>query len=760
MAEYSAYSRLTGQSFYPLHVPGPNRNLPSRVRSPTASGRNPLNAGSLSPSRSSGPQSPQQIAMYNQNHPHQTHNVMLNGGPGHRGYMPMMGKYQQHTQNQHHHGHTHQQHQEHATGAHASMMGHQHSISNPISSGGLSNAQPHFAPSHLQNGTPGSVHSTLSKPACENWQEQLQLAHRAREMTQSHSYARNHPSVNKSVMGGTGNGIQNETETEERNRPAGNSADQSKTNHVWTALDLGGQNLRCLAVNIFDTYPFLTKLYLNCNKLQRLPAAIGNLRSLTHLDVSLNELREVPPEIGMLVQLKQFLLFDNQVETLPAEIGSLYQLEILGIDGNPITESWKSIIVEQGTAELIKFFRENAPIPLPPPERDWIVVDETYEGDQETITALSYNILCDKYCTQSQYGYTPSAALSWETRRETILGELRHRDADICCLQEIDQESFNNYFRGELAHNDYKGVFWPKSRARTMTEKDAKLVDGCAIFYKNSKFILLDKQLIDFANAAINRPDMKGEHDIFNRVMPRDDIAVVAFLENRTTGTRLIVGNVHVFWNPVFTDVKLVQVAILMEQITNLANRWAKMPPCTDKQVFRFSNGDGEEGKSIPDDTQEPGPSVQYSDGASIPLLLCGDFNSLPNSGVYDLITQGSLSNSHSDLGSRNYGNFTRDGISHPFSLKSSYASINELAFTNYTPNFVGVLDYIWYSTNTLQVIGLLGEVDKDYLAKVPGFPNYHFPSDHLALFAQYVVKARKDTKKEARDKERNGNRS
>lgn len=161
-------------------------------------------------------------------------------------------------------------------------------------------------------------------------------------------------------MGGTGNGIQNDSETEERNRPVGNGADQGKNVHVWTSIDLGGQNLRCVAKNLFN-YAFLTRLYLNCNKLRTIPSAIGGLRSLTHLDVSLNELREIPPEIGMLVQLKQFLLFDNQVETLPVEMGSLYQLEMLGVEGNPITENWKSILMEQGTAELIKHFRENAP---------------------------------------------------------------------------------------------------------------------------------------------------------------------------------------------------------------------------------------------------------------------------------------------------------------------------------------------------------------------------------------------------------------
>jgi CCR4-NOT transcription complex subunit 6 len=189
----------------------------------------------------------------------------------------------------------------------------------------------------------------------------------------------------------------------------------------------------------------------------------------------------------MLVNMKQLLLFDNHLENLPYELGSMYQLEMLGIEGNPIPEDLKSIIVESGTTELIKYFRENAEGPPPPPERDWIVLDETSDANDETITALSYNILCDKYCTTSQYGYTPSGALAWEARREVILAELRERDADIACLQEIDQESFNDYFRGALAHNDYKGVFFPKTRARTMAEREAKLVDGCAIFYKHSK---------------------------------------------------------------------------------------------------------------------------------------------------------------------------------------------------------------------------------------------------------------------------------
>ena len=258
-----------------------------------------------------------------------------------------------------------------------------------------------------------------------------------------------------------------------------------------------------------------------------------------------------------------------------------------------------------------------------------------------------------------------------------------------------------------------------------------------------SRYILLDKQLIDFNNIAINRPDMKGEHDVFNRVMPRDHIAVLTFFENRQTGSRLIVVNAHVFWDPNFIDVKVIQVAIMMDQITKAAEKYAKWPACTDKTLFKYTE-DKDEDETPSEPPPKPAPSMTYTDGAQIPLLICGDFNSVPGSSIYDLFLHGSLAGSHADLGNRKYGNFTKEGASHPFSLKSSYSHIGELDFTNYTPGYIEVIDYIWYSSNSLSVTGLLGNVDKQYLKRVPGFPNYHFPSDHLPLLAEFAVQPRK----------------
>ena len=55
-------------------------------------------------------------------------------------------------------------------------------------------------------------------------------------------------------------------------------------------------------------------------------------------------------------------------------------------------------------------------------------------------------------------------------------------------LQEVETDQFFNFFLPELKRDGYDGIFSPKSRARTMTEVDRKHVDGCAIFFRTSKY--------------------------------------------------------------------------------------------------------------------------------------------------------------------------------------------------------------------------------------------------------------------------------
>jgi len=44
---------------------------------------------------------------------------------------------------------------------------------------------------------------------------------------------------------------------------------------------------------------------------------------------------------------------------------------------------------------------------------------------------------------------------------------------------------YHDLFTPQLS--EYTGVFWPKSRAKTMQEYEKKTVDGCATFFKTRR---------------------------------------------------------------------------------------------------------------------------------------------------------------------------------------------------------------------------------------------------------------------------------
>ncbi|KAL0956648.1 hypothetical protein HGRIS_002780 [Hohenbuehelia grisea] len=538
-------------------------------------------------------------------------------------------------------------------------------------------------------------------------------------------------------------------------RPPGNN---------WQSLDMGGIGVKQLPnSSALFQMNFLANLYLNHNSLASIPGEISRLRQLELLDLSGNALNSLPPELGMCTSLKELYVFDNHIATLPPELGTLHQLQCIGVEGNPLDASLKNIVQKDGTPALISFLRDSCPVPAPPPLREWRSVLSDAERAAmdadpytETFSVLCYNILCQRCATERLYGYTPAWALAWDYRRELILTEITNYDADFLCLQEVEIAQYEDYFLKHLEERDYEGVYWPKSRHRTMSEADRRQVDGCAIFYKASKYQLVEKHLVEFSSVAMQRTDFKKTEDMFNRVLGKDHIAVVCLLEDRRSGTRVIVANMHIHWDPAYSDVKLVQVALLMDEVEKIANNFARYPPrppqtpASARAVAASPNGDTSRPESAAPDAPEqqpappPRPSPVYSDGAKIPLIVCGDFNSEPGSGVYEFLSSGTLPANHSDFMNHSYGRYTTEGLRHRMQLKSAYAtpgSGGESMLTNYTPSFQGMLDYVWYGSANLSLTAVLGEVDRGYLEKVVGFPNAHFPSDHVCIVSEFRVK-------------------
>ena len=289
--------------------------------------------------------------MFNQGH--QTgHNFLINGGPTHPRYNVHMGlgkQFQQHGQ-QHQTHQSHHPQQDHAPhNAHTASFGnHQHTLS-----GGLT---PQYQHNQTQNGTPHSTQSALANAPNDHWKLQLQSYQSASEARAPHHHARHTANAKFAVLANATNGVKKEVEKDEGHRPTAVEVARQE----WLAIDFGGQGLKAVSPALFE-YTFLDKVFFNFNKLTAIPPAVGHLRTLTCLDLSFNHITELPPEIGMLSNLRELLLYENPIQTLPYELGLLYSLELLGIEGCPLDEGLKSLIMDQGTAGLIDYLRQHCP---------------------------------------------------------------------------------------------------------------------------------------------------------------------------------------------------------------------------------------------------------------------------------------------------------------------------------------------------------------------------------------------------------------
>jgi len=240
--------------------------------------------------------------------------------------------------------------------------------------------------------------------------------------------------------------------------------------------------------------------------------------------------------------------------------------------------------------------------------------------------------------------------------------------------------------------------------------------------------------VIEFSNLVTSRLEFRQSPDIFNRVMPKDNIALVALFRHIPTGEDLVVANPHMTWDPAFVDVKLVQAALLMDELSRRYRR-------------------------SPNDRAPPPvpPGLPANVNQTPPIIICGDFNSLPGSAVYQFVSRSHLEKGHPDLAGRSYGPYTENDLSHRFKLASAYQAIGELPFTNRTPGFTGTIDFIWYSTEHLGVSGLLGAVPTEYSDRIVGMPNAHFPSDHISICAELAFLSRTGSGGKSDGPERDG---
>ncbi|KAM1514942.1 hypothetical protein EV1_013982 [Malus domestica] len=349
-----------------------------------------------------------------------------------------------------------------------------------------------------------------------------------------------------------------------------------------------------------------------------------------------------------------------------------------------------------------------------------------------TFTVLSYNILSDVYATSESYSYCPSWALSWPYRRQNLLREIVGYRADIVCLQEVQSDHFEEFFAPELDKHGYQALY--KRKTNEVYNGNTQTIDGCATFFRRDRFSHVKKYEVEFNKAAQSLTDAmipsNQKKNALNRLV-KDNVALIVVLEAKFSnqgadnpGKRqlLCVANTHVNVHQDLKDVKLWQVHTLLKGLEKIAA------------------------------------------SADIPMLVCGDFNSVPGSAPHTLLAMGKVDPLHTDL-QVDPLNILRplSKLIHQLPLVSAYSSFarlgiglgmeqlrrrmdpttNEPLFTNCTRDFIGTLDYIFYTADSLTVESLLELLDEESLRKDTALPSPEWSSDHIALLAEFRCKPR-----------------
>ncbi|KAL1919275.1 uncharacterized protein VTP21DRAFT_1967 [Calcarisporiella thermophila] len=101
--------------------------------------------------------------------------------------------------------------------------------------------------------------------------------------------------------------------------------------------------------------------------------------------------------------------------------------------------------------------------------------------DHRCFTLLSWNLLSPSlHGRQSKPAVeTTPSSMKWCSRREQILDELAFRDADVLCLQEVDETDYSTFFEPRLSKLGYRGIYAKKMHV--------EIRDGCAIFWRESR---------------------------------------------------------------------------------------------------------------------------------------------------------------------------------------------------------------------------------------------------------------------------------
>ncbi|KAL4233560.1 hypothetical protein ACF0H5_008240 [Mactra antiquata] len=320
-------------------------------------------------------------------------------------------------------------------------------------------------------------------------------------------------------------------------------------------------------------------------------------------------------------------------------------------------------------------------------------------------SVVSYNMLADCHLFRNDYSFTEEKYLQSDYRLSKVIEELRYLDADVLCMQEVDPEYYSKQLLPSLKGLGYDGLF----KRRTQEYFN----EGEATFYKTSRFTLMKSTLssfYDLINKELTGIDPTIQEAVRN-YMNLPDVVVITKLKCNNTGQEVTVGNVHIQWGQMkVPDAQCVQIASAVKEI------------------------------------------VSNADGDVFPHIICGDFNSPPMSPGYLVARDGypsgdetinilmQIENLQLPEGKKaSLVNSLWPAFQHTSSsLRSAYSEAQgvEPDVSSFNRVMCHCVDYIFYSSMSLDNVGVLQLASKEKITETGGIPNCYFPSDHVSIKA------------------------
>ncbi|MES1907044.1 MAG: hypothetical protein MHM6MM_000238 [Cercozoa sp. M6MM] len=209
----------------------------------------------------------------------------------------------------------------------------------------------------------------------------------------------------------------------------------------------------------------------------------------------------------------------------------------------------------------------------------------------------SWNVLAQRYIFDGSFNYARiNDFLTFDLRRLALAARTKELDADIIALQEVDRA--DSFWKPLLQAEGYEVDYAQRPCGRD---------DGCLIAWRANQFepeARLEIYMNDLCHGLHRKQDTR-----LVQKYARNNVAQIVLLRHKHGAKnggfefdrRILLANVHLYWNPAHEDVKVRQAQYLLRRVHEFHEHH-----CPDAAI-----------------------------------ALCGDFNACPGSPVHTLVTQG-----------------------------------------------------------------------------------------------------------------------